>query len=316
MSKADSLFRDKDYNNMSIFKTSMIEKLDETKLNSINVSKIHDDYESNQYDGGDDPLLLNKLKSKMTSLDLENGPVQVTLVSKKKFMQNNADLTPLPKVTKSKLINKNDESLFHEAERTTVQIRRIEYANSMSEKVVMLKKDFLFFNNPERIDKIKKLQRWWKKQFKLIRSSVKIQSYFKGYLLRNKINFLIEGMKTLKIQLAEFVRILRNFAIKTIFSTINNFSIIRWRYLTKLIYLQSRIKRFIKYIKKKKANLKNGFNKIFALRIKRLKHAFIKMRNYSKLQHHMKLIQEFIKEKMNGLDINLMKKNKSFFEVS
>src|SRR5690606_5334648 len=80
------------------------------QIPSINVSDINEIEESNM-EG--DQFILDRIKSKMTSEELANGPVKVTLVMKKKFMQNTADLTPLPKVRKVELVNKVEEQEFH-----------------------------------------------------------------------------------------------------------------------------------------------------------------------------------------------------------
>ena len=65
---------------------------------------------------------------------------------------------------------------------------------------------------------------------------------------------------------------------------------------------------------KKKTNIKNGVRKIVHSKLKRLKHAFVKIKNFSKLQFHMKSIQNFIRESFKGLNVNVLKNLKLYKE--
>jgi len=288
----------------------------EEKLNSINVSRINNgEVEESNFDPVDDELLFDKIKSKVNKEELGDGPVKVTVVTKKKIVQTNADLTPLPKARKSELVNKLNQHYYHEAERTTVQIRRNEYANSMSEQVVMLKKDFVFFNDPVRIGRIKQIQIWWKKIFKLNKAARRIQSFYKGYIIRTRFNFIMEGMKHLNMQLSQFVRNIKIVYLRNVYNLLKNTLKNRIELINKSIYIQAKVRRFLLH-KKVKRDKTISIHTVLSLTVyKRIRYAFYKINNYANMQFHMKLIQKFIKDNLKGFNINFLRNSDRYKEV-
>jgi hypothetical protein len=314
----ESFYKDANQSKNLFYSTLKLDKRgsNEEKLNSLNVSRINNgEIEESNFDPVDDELLLDKIKSKVNKEELGDGPVKVTVVTKKKMVQTNAELTPLPRARKSELVNKLNQHYYHEAERTTVQIRRNEYSNSMSEQVVMLKKDFVFFNDPVRIGRIKQIQIWWKKKFRMNKAARMIQSFYKGYMIRTRFNFIMEGMKHLNIQISQFIRNVKIVYLRRVYNLLTNTLTNRIELINKSIYIQAKFRRFLQHKKVKRDKTNFMYTALFQNVNKRIRYAFNKINKYANLQFHMKLIQKFIKDNLKGLNIDLLKNSDKYIEV-
>ena len=100
---------------------------------------------------------------------------------KKKINQKNFGLIPLPLKPKKKIKNKEDHQKLYDLQRSIVMIRRFQY----HQKVKVNNNNIKDYFSPKKmnINDIVKIQKWWKKIFKVI----KIQKYFRGYFMRKEI---------------------------------------------------------------------------------------------------------------------------------
>ena len=154
------------------------------------------------------------------------------------------DLTPLPAKSRKKMKNKTEKSEFYETERTAVAMRRLEYIRKFETRKR---------NNQEKkadqiLTKIILIQRWWREmiiRLIQIRYIILIQSCFRGYLARVKMNEKIE-----------------NQIIGEIFKNLNNFILLKQKeYALEKIKEYERESFFID---------KSDLNKMFYIRKERI----------------------------------------------
>ena len=220
---------------------------------------------------------------------------------KKKINQKNFGLIPLPLKPKKKIKNKEDHQKLYDLQRSIVMIRRFQY----HQKVKVNNNNIKDYFSPKKmnINDIVKIQKWWKKIFKVI----KIQKYFRGYFMRKEIlavkklfclmnkfeNFLLKlkGRKS-------FLKIIQFVSIKKPIYNIQegyfqkNDLIINKNIIDNIILIQSL---FRKFLSKKKRNFMS--NKKFKF-IPYNKNFFMSKKSYNKilLDKKIELIQKKIRE--------------------
>ena len=294
-------------------------KKKETSLNKdLNVSQLRDKYKKQDKveeleDDYIDPALIKKITEKYKN---KYTPNMITLfIRKLTVLPNHYELTPIPEIFKPDLKNKNDERDFTNAERTAVQIRRIEYAKAHKGKSTLIKKDIYINCDANKMKKIILIQIHWRKYFYRKRFIIFIQSNLRGYLIRKKIKEILFLINEFTYKLKTFISLIINIIRK---KTLNDL-IINIKDLDLKNYLQNKNDLTHHSIKISYKIRKEQFCFKIEKVIKRLILSTIlyEIRQYADLTGHIINIQRFLSKNISEIMKNIHEKklNSNFSKV-
>lgn len=208
----------------------------------------------------------------------------------------NIDLTPIPK--KRNIKNHIEKSIYFDAERTAVMLRKIEYSENLKSWKTDLIKQYSGHLFTELIieSQIIRIQRWWRKtQNYLFRKNpkiVKIQAIVQGYLFRI---FCLSRIKSLIkfTHIDEYFK-LRNAKICLGILAVNYARLFRRNFLkVKANKIISLLRRF----KNKKRRLLNSMTKILTKHIiVNAKKSFRKLKQYDRASQSVIKIQRAVRK--------------------
>lgn len=208
----------------------------------------------------------------------------------------NIDLTPIPK--KRNLKNNIEKSIYFDAERTAVMLRKIEYSENLKSWKTDLIKQYSGHLFTELIieSQIIRIQRWWRKTLNyLFRKSpkiVKIQAVVQGYIFRL---FCLSRIKSLIkfTHIDDYFR-LRNAKMCLGIIAVNYARLFRRNFLKdKVNKIISLLRRF----KNKKRRLLNSMAKIFTRHlIINARKSFRKIKTYDRASNCISKIQRAVRK--------------------
>lgn len=191
--------------------------------------------------------------------------IQTSVINRKS--KKSAVLTPIPAVHKKSIRNKVQKQDFSKAERTAVQIRRLEYSGSMTGNTTGKK---LRLNTESlRIAKSVRIQRWWRSINYKLRYLVKVQSVFRGYMTRKKFYDLLTNANDLLTRLIEFEQYIQRPFQKRYFEYLyTRFARkAQFKKLTKVVLvIQKQIRQFLERLRSKRTTMTNTIVSIFNIR--------------------------------------------------
>ena len=168
------------------------------RTRSANTYFDHYDINNCEYCYGIDDML-EEDKSKLSSF-IENNPTFLKLFGNKRYNKkspflfvedhkNRIDddrigLLPIPSKPKVIMKSKEENNNLYEMQRKIVMMRRYQYGKKN------LRGAYLNEDGEDFFEKINKIQLWWKKMNKIIT----IQKVFRGYRIRNKVDFILNFM--------------------------------------------------------------------------------------------------------------------------
>lgn len=203
------------------------------------------------------PSKTNKVK--LLNLKKIDSCEKVVTFTRKNIVRNN-NLTPIPLIQKKKIKNLNEKFECTKAERTAVQLRRIEYANSMKEKAMTKNKTDIRRNNAAII-----IQNWYRAILYRNKNLILLQAHIRGYLARKSITELISYANILNLRLTKLQKSITIPFIKPFFVVIyDNFALESQAndFLKIIIFLQKKIRKYFKMKIHKNTNLIKTIKKI------------------------------------------------------
>jgi hypothetical protein len=278
----------------------------ENKLNSNTTKNIHNNkinVSNNKFKNKDTSPYANHIKATDTLIDvikdrvilkeLHIAPPKIqtkvltAVIDKKKTNS----LTPIPTVFKSKLKNKVEKNDLTKAERTAVQIRRIEYSNSMQN---IISRQSISLENLK-IAKCVRIQRWWTGIYFKFSNARKIQSNFRGFISRKKFFEFLQSEHEKIYKLMDFERLIRRpFIRRSLNGIFSDFAKIS-KEKRKLKFIKLIQRRVREYLSMLRENRYNGFFILHDLfRYRELKY-FRKLKYMLENLKYLKILQHSIK---------------------